>query len=59
MQENDGVRAFSFTHISEKNLSNLSSRNVRRQNRVWSNGRIFLMATYLPEGLWRAAATVP
>lgn len=50
---------FSLTHESEKNLRSLSSRRVRRQKRVCSNGRTFLMATSLPEGLWRAATTVP
>lgn len=52
-------RTFSLTHVSEKNLSSLSSRRVRRQKRVCSKGRTFLMATSLPEGLWTAAATVP
>jgi hypothetical protein len=30
------------------------SRNVRRQNMEWSNGVIFLIATFWPEGLWIA-----
>lgn len=50
---------FSLTHESEKNFSSLSSRSVRRQKRVCSKGRIFLMATSLLVGLWRAATTVP
>ena len=50
---------FSFTHVSEKNLRSLSSLSVRKQKRVWSKGKTFLMATCRPLGLWRAAATVP
>jgi len=37
-----------------KYRSNFISRNVRKQNMEWSNGVIFLMATFWPEGLWRA-----
>lgn len=50
---------FSLTHVSEKNLRSLSSRSVRRQKSVCSNGRTFLIATSLPVGLCTAAATVP
>lgn len=53
------VLTFSLTHVSEKNLSSLSSRSVRRQKSVCSNGRTFLMATSLPVGICNAAATVP
>ena len=59
LMHRDGRRTFSLTQESEKNFSNLSSRSVRRQKRVCSNGRTFLIATSLLEGLWSAATTVP
>lgn len=34
------------------------SRNVRRQNMEWSNGVIFLMATFWPEGLCSAELSI-
>ena len=37
-----------------KYRSNFISRNVRKQNMEWSNGVIFLIATFWPEGLCRA-----
>lgn len=37
-----------------KYRSNFISRSVRRQNMEWSNGVIFLIATFWPEGLWIA-----
>ena len=37
-----------------KYRSSFISRKVRRQNMEWSKGVIFLMATFWPEGLWRA-----
>ena len=37
-----------------KYRSNFISRSVRKQNMEWSNGVIFLIATFCPEGLCRA-----
>lgn len=37
-----------------KYLNSFISRSVRRQNMEWSNGVIFLIATFCPEGLWSA-----
>lgn len=37
-----------------KYRSSFISRKVRRQNIEWSNGMIFLIATFWPEGLWIA-----
>lgn len=37
-----------------KYLSNLISRNVRKQNMAWSKGKMRLMATIWPVGLWTA-----
>jgi hypothetical protein len=37
-----------------KYLNSFISRKVRRQNMEWSNGVIFLIATFCPEGLWMA-----
>lgn len=51
--------AFSFIHVSEKKRSNFNSRRVRKQNKVCSNGSTFLIATCLPDGLCKAATTVP
>jgi hypothetical protein len=53
------IITFSLTHCSEKYLSSLSSRSVRRQKSECSKGRMRLMATCLPVGLWSAATTVP
>jgi hypothetical protein len=58
-QQMEWSRTFSFWQASEKNRSSLSSRRVRRQNRVCSKGRTFLIATCLPEGRCNAATTVP
>jgi hypothetical protein len=55
----EAVRTFSFTHASEKYLSSLSSRRVRRQKSECSNGRMRLIATCLPVGLCSAPTTVP
>ena len=51
--------AFSFTQVSEKKRSSFNSRKVRKQNRVCSNGSTFLIATCRPDGLCKAATTVP
>ena len=48
MHRANGVRTFSLTPASDKNLRSLSSRRVRKQNMEWSKGAIFLMATFLP-----------
>ena len=40
-----------------KYRSNFISRSVRRQNMEWSNGVIFLIATFWPEGLCSAELT--
>lgn len=37
-----------------KYRNNFISRRVRRQNMEWSKGVIFLIATFWPDGLWRA-----
>jgi hypothetical protein len=37
-----------------KYLRSFISRKVLKQNIEWSNGVIFLIATFCPEGLWRA-----
>ena len=55
----DVVRTFSLTPASERNLSSLSSRRVRKQNMEWSKGAIFLIATLRPDGLWMAEHTMP
>jgi hypothetical protein len=52
-------RTFSLTPHSLRNLSSLSSRRVRKQNMEWSKGAIFLIATFLPLGLWMAEQTMP
>ena len=53
----DVVRTFSLTPASERNLSSLSSRRVRKQNMEWSKGAIFLIATLRPDGRWMAEQT--
>ena len=57
--QTDHRRTFSLTQVSEKNLRSFNSRSVRRQNSVWSKGSIFLIATFWPVGLCKAATTVP
>jgi len=42
-----------------KYRNNFISRSVRKQNMEWSNGVIFLIATFCPEGLCKAELETP
>lgn len=67
VQDGDDLRSawskddptFSLTPSSAKYFKSLSSRSVRRANIAWSNGAIFLTATFVPEGRWTAEMTTP